>query len=471
MEKVDLVVIGTGPAGHHGAIQAAKLGKKVVAIEEHDRAGGAAAITGTIPSKSLREAALHLTGLRQRAFYGINYMVKEYLTVQDLKGRTEQVVRNETAVFQAQLRRNGVKLVHGRGRFVGPNRISVDSKRGQEEFEADVILLAVGSRPTHPPGLPFDGCRVVDSNQILDLPSLPSRLMVVGAGVIGVEYACIFEALGVEVTLVNQRVDILKFADEQIVDVLKYQMQSRNVNFRLGEEVVGLEVHGNVVVAKTRSNKELISDCVLYSIGRQGNTDDLNLGSAGLTVDNRGRVKVNEYYQTEVPHIYAAGDVIGFPSLASTSREQGRMAMCHAFGVPGKVTPSKLPFGIYTIPEISMIGPTEQELTEKAVPYDVGIARYREIARGQILGDTEGMLKILFHRETLKVLAVHIIGEGATELVHIGQAVEAFGGDLYYFINTVFNYPTLAECYKVAAHDGINRVRGMETPSEVASGS
>jgi NAD(P) transhydrogenase len=464
MERVDLAVLGTGPAGHYGAIQAAKLGKKVVAIERLDRVGGVSATTGTLPSKSLREATLHLTGLRQRAFYGMNYTVKDNLTVQDLVASTAQVIRNETSVFEAQLKRNGVRLLRGSGRFAGPHRIAVETSHGPEEIEADVVLIAVGSRPAHPPNLAFDGRKIIDSSQILNLPALPSRLMVVGAGIIGIEYACIFAALGVEVTVVDQCEEILEFVDRQILDNLRYQMQNRDVEFRLGEEVVGLELAGAEVVAVTRSNKRLRSDCLLYSVGRQTNADSLDLAAAGLTHDERGRIRTDGNYQTTVPHIYAAGDVIGFPALAATSREQGRRAICHAFGVACERSTSGVPLGIYAIPEISMIGPTEKQLTLEGVPFEVGIARYREIARGQILGDTDGMLKLLFHRESLKLLAVHIVGEGATELIHIGQAVHAFGGTLPYFVNAVFNYPTLAECYKVAALDGMNRIAAKPAP-------
>lgn len=460
--KYDLAVIGTGPAGHHGAIQAAKLGKRVIAIEEQDRVGGGATLFGTIPSKSLREAVLHLTGLRKRTFYGTDYMVKQDPTVQDLMATTDQIVRNETAVFISQLRRNSVELLHGRARFEDPHRLVVDTGRGQDVVEAEKILIAVGSHPARPPDMAFDGRKIMDSNQILTMPAIPRRLMVVGAGIIGVEYAGMFAALGARVTLVDQRVTFLEFLDAQIRDCLEYHMQNHGVELRLGEEVVGFELRGDVVVAKTRSNKELAADCVLYSIGRQGNTEYLNLEAAGLSADKRGRIKVNEHYQTGAPHIYAAGDVIGFPALSATSREQGRRAMRHGFDVPSQAEPLEMPFGIWTIPEISAIGPTERELTEEAVPYEIGIARYREIARGQIVGDTDGTLKILFHRETLKVLAVHIIGEGAAELVHIGQVAVALGGTLDYFIEAVFNFPTLAECYKVAALDGLNRVRSTQ---------
>jgi NAD(P) transhydrogenase len=466
MERFDVVVFGTGPAGHYGAIQAAKLGKKVAAVEQHDRVGGVSATLGTIPSKALREATLHLTGLRQRSFYGMNYRVKDDITVQDLVGSTAQIIRNETSVFEAQLRRNNVRLIRGKGQFQDQHHIEVKTPHGPSVLEADLVLLAVGSSPAHPPDMPFDGHKVLDSNQILNLTALPKRLVVVGAGIIGMEYACIFSALGTSVTVVDQRNDLLEFADRQIIDTLRFHMQSRDVEFRLGEEVVRIEQQGHDVVAHTRSNKQIRAECLLYSIGRVGNTAELNLPAAGLKADNRGRLAVDSHFKTEVEHIYAAGDVIGFPSLAATSREQGRLAMRHAFGLDCGALCGKLPYGIYSIPEISMVGPTEQDLTRQGVPYEVGLARYREIARGQILGDADGMLKILFDPDSLRVLAVHIVGEGATELIHIGQAVEAFGGTIEYFANSVFNYPTLAECYKVAALDGMKRVSGeKESPA------
>ncbi|MCI0651266.1 MAG: Si-specific NAD(P)(+) transhydrogenase [Planctomycetes bacterium] len=459
MQNYDLAVLGSGPAGHFGAIQGAKAGKKVVVIEDLPRVGGSSATLGTIPSKSLREATIHLTGLNQQSFYGMSYRVKANITVQDLTARTEQIIRNETAVFEDQLRRNGVKIVHGRGSFTGPQQLVVENEDGMQVVRAQKFLIATGSCPAHPPRLAFDGEKICDSNQILTIRTLPKRLIVVGAGVIGMEYACIFAALGVRVVVINHSPTFMEFVDAQILDLLKYHMQNRNVEFRLGEEVVDLERRDEVVVARTSCNKEIVGDCLLYTVGRRGNTDLLNLEEIGIPCDDRGRVKVDAQFRTAVPHIYAAGDVIGFPALAATSREQGRRAVCYAFDIPIEAERAKMPLGIYTIPEISMIGPTETELSKQKTPYEVGVARYREIARGQIAGDTTGMLKILFQRENLRILAVHIIGEGATELVHIGQGVEAFGGTIEYFANAVFNYPTLAECYKVAALDGMNRVR------------
>lgn len=462
MERYDLAVLGTGPAGHFGAIQAAKLGKRVAAIEKMDRTGGVSAITGTIPSKSLREAALHLTGQRQRLFYGMNYRVKQDLTPEDLTRSTDQIIGHETGVLEAQLRRNNVQIIRGTASFIGPHELKIQDGDVVRVIAADRILIAVGTRPAHPDGVDFDGTHIIDSNQILHLPTIPNQLIVVGAGVIGVEYACVFATLGVHVTLVNTHEDFLEFVDREIIDHLKYHMQRRNVDLRLGERVVDIRVDGDRVIASTASNKRMGANCLLYSIGRQGNTDQLNLDATGLTADRRGRIKVNEHFQSDVPHIYAAGDVIGFPALAATSREQGRSAVCHAFDVEKEPSPAAFPYGIYAIPEISMVGATEKELTEQGVPYEVGRARYCEIARGHILGDLEGMLKLVFHRETRQILGVHIIGEGAAELVHIGQLAEAMGATIDYFVDAVFNFPTLAECYKVAALDGINRVRLVE---------
>ncbi|MEE8143418.1 MAG: Si-specific NAD(P)(+) transhydrogenase, partial [Planctomycetota bacterium] len=441
-------------------------GKRVVAIERGARIGGGSANTGTIPSKSLREAALYLSGRRLWSFYGRDYRTKDELTLEDLTLSTAQIIRSETAVLESQLRRNDVHLIHGKASFVGPNQIMVESRQGMRVLTAEKILIAVGTRPARPPGLDFDGMKVLDSNQILRLEKLPKSLMVVGAGVIGVEYACIFATLGIRVTLVNDRVDFLEFVDRQIVEVLKYHMQNNHVEFRLGEKVTHLERRGKRVIVKTASNKELVADCLLYSVGRQGNTEALNPEAIGLTPDPRGRLKVDENFQTEVPGVYAAGDVIGFPSLAATSREQGRRAICHAFQICSETSPAQIPYGVYTIPEISMVGKTEQQLTEEAIPYEIGCARYREIARGWIKGDTEGLLKLLFHRDTLEVLGVHIIGEDATELIHIGQAVQGLKGTLSYFANSVFNYPTLAECYKVAALEGLNRIRTVNGDEE-----
>jgi NAD(P) transhydrogenase len=460
----DMVVIGSGPAGQRAAIQAAKLDKRVAVVERRAVVGGVCINTGTIPSKTLREAVLHLSGYRERALYGASYTVKQNITVQDLLFRTDHVIRHEIDVTRHQLMRNRVEVVEADARFVEPHivRLGFLDGRGQRDITARFIVVATGTLATQDAHIPFDGQRIFVSDDILRLDRLPRTLTVVGAGVIGCEYAAIFAALGVRVTLIDKRNRLLPFVDAEVAEALAYHLRENRVTLRLGESVAGIEPiedqHGPRVKIHLDSGKQVITEKALHSIGRTGATAGLALDCAGLAADDRGRLPVNESYQTPVAHIYAVGDVIGFPSLASTSMEQGRLATCHAFGVPTRSVPELFPYGIYTIPEISMVGRTEEELTQQGVPYEVGKAQYREIARGQIIGDSTGMLKLIFHLETRQLLGVHIIGEGASELVHIGQAVMAFGGRVDYFVDTVFNYPTLAECYKVAAFDGINRL-------------
>ena len=460
----DLIVIGSGPGGQRAAIQAAKLDKRVAIIEKKTVLGGTCINTGTIPSKTLREAVMHLSGYRERSFYGSSYSVKQNITMQDLLFRTNLVIKHEQDVTRHQVLRNNIALIEGWGSFAGPNRVRVDTvdNHGSQELTADKIIIAVGTTATKNEKIPFDPETVFTSDEILELARLPKTLVVVGAGVVGTEYTTIFAALGVRITLIDKRPILLDFVDDEIADSLAYQMRENRVTLRLGEEVSSIETiqdeHGKRVKIHLQSGKQVIAEKVLYSIGRTGNTFRLGLELAGITPDDRGRIKVNTHFQTEVPNIYAVGDVIGFPSLASTSMEQGRLAACHAFGVEASSVPSLLPFGIYTIPEISMVGRSEEELTQANIPYEVGKARYREIARGQIIGDNTGLLKLIFHQETHQLLGVHIIGEGASELVHIGQAVLSFNGTIDYFVNTVFNYPTLAECYKIAALDGLNRL-------------
>ncbi|MBI3695171.1 MAG: Si-specific NAD(P)(+) transhydrogenase [Acidobacteria bacterium] len=459
MKEYDLVVIGTGPAGHHGAIQAAKLGKSVAAVEMKACLGGACINTGTIPSKTLREAVLHLSGFKQRGLYGIAYNTKHKISMEDLTRRVGEVIRTEVGVFNDQFRRNDVEILTGRASFVDPHLIRVEGPEGDLICRADYVLISTGTRPTHCDSIPLDGTTIFDTDALISLPVLPKLLTVVGGGVIGVEYACMAAALGIQVTLVERRPRILDFVDDEIIEALSYHMRSEGVTFRLGEEVAEVvKTPDGKVCARLKSKKQIWSDALLYAVGRQGNTESLNLAAAGLAADERGRLQVNENFQTAVPHIYAAGDVIGFPSMASVSMEQGRLAACHAFHQPTTSAPHLFPYGIYSLPEISFVGKTEGQLTEEDVPYEVGIANYREIARGQIIGDTTGLLKLLFHRDTRRLLGVHIIGEGATELIHIGQAVLAFEGAIDFFVNTVFNYPTLAECYKVAALAGLNRL-------------
>ncbi|MCH8205823.1 MAG: Si-specific NAD(P)(+) transhydrogenase [Chloroflexi bacterium] len=461
--KFDMFVIGTGPAGQRAAIQAAKLGKRVGIGERRRVVGGVSINTGTIPSKTFREAVLHLTGFRQRGIYGSAFTVKEDITVDDLIFRCDFVIKREVDVIRHQMRRNRVHIVAGEASFRDAHRLEINDAGTTVEVEAEYVVIATGSRPANPPGVEVDGKTIITSDMILDLKGIPRTMTVVGGGVIGVEYASIFAALGVGVTLVEKRPRLLDFVDTEIVESLVYQMRGNDVILRLGEEVDSVHVDElHRAVANLKSGKKIVSELLLYSIGRIGSTSSLNLGEAGLSADDRGRLKVNETHQTEQPHIYAVGDVIGFPSLASTSMEQGRAAACHAFGIEYASTPELFPIGIFSVPEISMVGKTEEELTKAGVPYEVGLARYREIARGNILGDDTGLLKLLFHRETRKVLGVHIIGTDAAELVHIGQAVMAFEGTLDYFVNTVFNYPTFAECYKVAALDCYNKLGPLE---------
>ena len=464
--RYDLVVIGSGPAGQKAALNAAKLGKRVAIVERATSVGGVCIHTGTIPSKAMREAVLHLTGLRERALYGDSYAVKQHITMADLLYRCQHVIKSEVDVIRGQMARNNIAMLFGTASFVDPHTIRVtcgdEDPQGAEAIEIRThnVLIAVGTEPARPANVPFTAGKVIDSNELLHLRDLPKSMIVVGGGVIGSEYACMLAAVGVHVTLVESRPRLLEFVDNELADSLQFRMRDMGMRLRLGESVSKIELVDGHVEATLASNKTLRAHALMYSIGRQGATDKLNLQAAGLNADNRGRLKVNESFQTQVPHIYAAGDVIGFPALASTSMEQGRMASCHMFQQPtGESQAVLFPYGIYTIPEMSMVGQTELSLTEQGVPYDVGIARYREIARGQLISDPQGLLKLLFHPTSRRLLGVHAIGTGATELIHIGQTVMAAGMPIDYFVDSIFNYPTLAECYKVAALDGINRAR------------
>jgi len=462
MASFDLIVIGSGPAGQRASIHAAKSGKQVALVERKDVIGGTCINTGTIPSKTMREAVLHLSGFLFQGIYGVNYHVKEGITMADLSFRVQQVIKNEIDVTQAQLSRNNITLLNGSASFVDPHTIKVEGSRGDSLHQGASIIIATGTVPAESPAVPVNGRTILLSDQVMQMPQLPKTMIVVGGGVIGVEYASMFAALGVAVTLIERRDRPLEFLDREIVDELLHQMRSRNVTFRLGEAVASIAVESSPApraVLLLESGKRLVTDVVLFSAGRVSATDRLNLGAAGLLADERGRLKVDETFCTTVPHIFAAGDVIGYPSLAATSSEQGRLAACHAFGVEAGPMSPHFPIGIYAVPEISMVGPTEQDLTRDRVPYETGMARYREIARGQILGDDSGLLKMLFHREDRRLLGVHAIGTGATELIHIGQAVLAHGGGMAFFLQNVFNYPTLAECYKVAALDASNKLR------------
>jgi NAD(P) transhydrogenase len=459
MQAYDFIVIGSGPAGQRAAIQAAKLGKRTAIIDRQFMLGGVSVHTGTIPSKTLREAAMYLSGWDQRGLYGKNYRLKTDLTIDDLKQRLHITLQHETEVIHNQLSRNNVHIIEGTAEFLDAHTVIVTDKNNLEEsYKAEHFLIAVGSRPHRPDEIPFDDELVMDSDSILNLKHIPSSMIVVGAGVIGIEYASIFSTLDVKVTVLDGRDTMLGFLDNEIVDELTHSLRDRGVSLRLGENVASVVRENNHVTLKTDTGKTIKSDLVLFAAGRIGSTWALKPEQAGIEVDSRRLISVNEHFQTNIEHIYAAGDVIGFPSLASTSMEQGRIAASHAFASKDMAMPRNFPFGIYAVPEISMVGATEQELKDKGIAYEIGVARLRETARGQIMGLTEGMLKIIFALDDRRILGVHILGEGATELIHIGQAVLELDGKLDYFLTNVFNYPTLAEAYKVAALDAWNRI-------------
>jgi NAD(P) transhydrogenase len=452
--RYDLLCIGSGPAGQRGAVQAAKLGRRAI-IVERGAVGGVCTGTGTIPSKTFREAI--------RTFIATQGTPRASTrpSATDLLARVGQVIDREESVISNQLARNGIDIVQGKASFVDPHTIVVQGSNGTQQIEAEHVLIATGTTPAPPPGAASDGETIMTSDDIGGMKRLPMSLTVVGAGVIGVEYASMFAALGVNVTLIDRRDRPLEFLDHEIVDELLHQLRKVNVQYRPNEGVERIEKVDGVtpkVAVMTESGKRIVSDMVLFAVGRLGATSDLALDKAGLAADDRGRLAVDPMFRTSVPHIYAAGDVIGYPSLAATSSEQGRLAACHALGASARPMSAHFPIGIYAIPEVSMVGEPEHELTKQKVPYEVGVARYREIARGQILGDDSGFFKMLFHRADRRLLGVHIMGTNATELLHIGQAVLGLGGGLDYFLETVFNYPTLAECYKVAALNAANKL-------------
>ena len=463
MSEFDLVVVGSGPAGQKAAIQAAKLGKNVALVERHVSLGGACVNTGTIPSKTIREAILYLTGLNQRAIYGQSYRLKEVVSIEDISMRTRHVVERERQIIRDQLLRNHVTLLDGCARFVDPHTLAVDGRDDSERrLSAHAVVLATGSVPAHPAEIEFNGSTVLDSDDIvLRLAELPSTIVIVGAGVIGIEFASMFAALGARVTVIDARPGMLDFCDPEIVEALRYQLRELNVVFRFGERVERVEARENGTLTTLASGKQVPADVVFYSAGRVGAVADLALENAGLEPDERGRIPVDANYRTHVPHVYAVGDVVGFPSLASASAEQGRLAACHVFGVPVHGGDAPLPIGIYSIPEISYVGKTEPELTEASIPYEVGISHYRELARGQILGESHGLVKLLVSPTDRTLLGVHAFGAGATEVVHIGQAIMGLGGTIDYLVESVFNYPTFAEAYKVAALDALNKLRAV----------
>ena len=456
----DLLVLGCGPAGQRAAVQAAKIRKKVAIVDRLDQLGGVCVNSGTIPSKSFKEAVLFLSGFRQRSIYGAGYRVKNEIEMDDLTFRCNRMMQLEAEVIKNQLARNHIEVFRGHARFKDPHTIAIESATESKIKTADKILIAVGARPFRPDNIQFNGVSIFDSDDILNMKQLPRNMTVVGGGVIGAEYGSMFAALGVHVTIVDARRRLLGFVDEEIIECLQYQLRSMGVTLRFGEEVKSCRTREDgQVVTELKSGKVIVSDSTLFSAGRRSATDDLGLDVVGIPTGERGKISVDENFVTSVPNIYAAGDVIGFPALASTSGAQGRFASCKAFGIEDDRMEVPLPYGIYSIPEISYIGATEEELTSKEIPYETGTARFREIARGHIVGDDNGMLKVLFHRETQQVLGVHIIGESATELVHVGQAAMALNGGLRYLRDAVYNYPTLAEAYKVAALDGYNKLR------------
>jgi NAD(P) transhydrogenase len=461
--EFELVVIGSGPAGQRAAVQAAKLGRKVALVEKRSAVGGACVNTGTIPSKTIREAILYLTGLNQRSIYGQAYRLKDEVSIADLAVRTRQVVERERQVIRDQLLRNHVTLVDGDARFEDPHTLAITARDGgTRRLTADAVVIATGSEPAHPKDIAFNRSTILDSDDIvLRLQQLPNTIVIVGAGVIGIEFASMFAALGSKVTVVDGRNELLDMCDAEITEALRYHLRELNVVFRFGERVVKVEETEHGTLTSLASGKLIPADVVFYSAGRVGATSDLGLEAAGLEADDRGRIEVDARYRTAVPHIYAAGDVIGFPSLASTSSEQGRLAASDAFGLETRSREALLPFGIYSIPEISYVGRNERELTDATVPYEVGIAHYRELARGQILGDHHGLVKLLVSPDDRTILGVHAFGAGATEVVHIGQAVMGLGGTVDYLVDSVFNYPTLAEAYKVAALDAANKLRAV----------
>jgi NAD(P) transhydrogenase len=466
--SLELIVIGSGPAGRRAAIQAAKLGRSVLVVENRLRVGGVSVHTGTIPSKTLRETVLNLSGWRERGFYGLAYRVKKDIEGKDLGARLRMTLDFEIDVLEHQFARNGVRTMAGSARFLDPYRIEVNADGHTEVFEAERVVIAVGTKPYRPPSIPFDGVAVVDSDNLVEHLRVPRSLTVVGAGVIGLEYATIFSALDVPVTIVEPRRNFLEFVDNEILEEFVHDLRKRGVNFRLGCSVERVELDGaGWPVAILHDERRIRTEMLLYAAGRVGATEGLGLENIGVEVDGRGRIAVDpKTFQTSQPHIYAAGDVIGFPSLASTSMEQGRIASCHAFGAHIADPPAFFPYGIYAVPEISTIGLTEEEAREKGLAYECGVARFRETSRGHIMGLQSGMMKMLFGLKDRKLLGVHIVGEGATELIHIGQAVLNLGGGLDYFVENTFNYPTLAEAYKIAALDAFNRMPAPEAEAE-----
>ena len=460
-DRYDLIVIGSGPGGRRAAIQAAKFGKSVLVVERGKRVGGVSVHSGTIPSKTLRETSLNLSGWREREFYGRSYRVKQNITADDLKKRLHMTLDHEVEVLEHQFARNSVQTLHGMARFQDPYTLKVTLGDDEElVLSSDKFIIATGSQPYRPEYIPFDGVSIFDSDEILNMKRAPKSIAVIGGGVIGVEYATIFSALDIPVTLIESRETILDFVDQEIIATLLHELRDRGVVLRLGTAIEKItRVKNGRCKITLKSGRLIRSDMVLFAAGRYGATGELGLEDVGIVPDDRGRLSVDgKTFQTDVANIYAVGDIIGFPSLASTSMEQGRIAACHAFNQLGYAPPEFFPYGIYSVPEISTVGMTEEEAKTARIPYEVGIARFRETSRGHIMGLDSGMMKMIVSLETRKLLGVHIIGEGATELIHIGQAVLNLNGPVEYFVENTFNYPTLAEAYKIAALDVWNRM-------------
>ena len=470
-KRYDLVVIGSGPGGQKAAIQAAKLGKRVAIVDKNPLVGGVCLHDGTIPSKSFREAIIHLSGYKERSHYGRAYRVKHNVEMRDLTDRCDGIINDCEQTTRAQLLRNHIETLHGWGTLKDANTVRVISRDQERNLETDHIVIATGTSPWAPPSFEFDEETILDSDSILHMKALPKSLSIVGGGVIGCEYGSMFAALGIKVTIVEARPQILGFVDQELVDSLIYKLREQKVVVITDDKVVRCtKAPDGRAVTYLESGKRIVTERLLVSAGRSGNVEGLNLEALGIEVDGRGRIHVNENYQTSIPNVYAVGDIIGAPALASTSMVQGRLAACHAFGLESEREDLAVPYGIYTIPEIAMVGKTEEQLSEERVPYEKGIGRFSEVERGKIIGDDTGVLKILFHRNTLKLLGVHIIGDSASELVHLGQTVMNFGGGIDYLAKAVFNYPTLGQSYKIAALDGMNKViatKGLPEENEI----
>jgi len=464
----DLIVIGSGPAGMRAALQAAKAGKKAVVVEEHALLGGGCVHDGTLPSKSFRES-VYRWSLSSRGMLGQELEGSETTKVVlpdmlRLLKRKDRVVTEEAQVVRDKLARNKVKIIKGRAKILGPNRVEVtDPQSATRVIEGEYIFIAVGANPVPPKNIQVDGKYILDSNSILGLDKLPGSIAVLGAGVIGCEYGSMFMMAGTKVHLVDKRNEILASVDREIVEHLTNFFEDHGMEVILEADTTSVKIVGDQVEVSLSTGRKLLVDRVLVAMGRRGNTNNLGLENVGLKADDRGLLAVNREYRTSVKNIFAVGDVIGAPALASTSLEQGRIASAFAFDLPEKELMSTFfPYGIYTIPEISYIGETEAALKAKGVDYVLGHALYREVARGQIVGDQRGILKMMVDRKTMKILGVHILGDNASEIIHIGQAVMHFGGDIYYFIHNVFNYPTLAEAYKTAAFNAIKNMQACE---------